>query len=218
MRDSADQQITRILIADDHCLFRKGIIMSLSAGFPTAQFMEAGNAAEIFRIIGNGRWDLVILDINMPGRDGLDVLKDIKANYPEIPVIIFSMYSEDQFALRTIRAGAVAYLRKDLPAADFSDAIRRVLNGERYLTPPLIELIANEIREDHKKSSHEDLSDREFQVFLLIASGLNVTQISNKLGLSVKTISVYRSNILKKMALKNNSEITHYAFKHNLVE
>ena len=213
-----DSESIRILIVDDHSLLRRGIINSLSASLPEAEFCEAGNAAETIRSIKKERWDLVILDINIPDRNGLDVLKEIKENYPEIPVIIFSMYPEDQFALRSIRAGASAYLTKDISVNEFAKAIRRIIKGERYLTSTLMELITNEIRDDHKSSSHELLSDREYQVFLMIASGLNISMIAKKLFLSVKTVSVYRSHILQKMNLKNNSEITHYAFQHDLVK
>jgi DNA-binding NarL/FixJ family response regulator len=213
-----DSESIRILIVDDHSLLRRGIINSLSASLPEAEFGEAGNAAETIRSIKKERWDLVILDINIPDRNGLDVLKEIKENYPEIPVIIFSMYPEDQFALRSIRAGASAYLTKDISVNEFAKAIRRIIKGERYLTSTLMELITNEIRDDHKSSSHELLSDREYQVFLMIASGLNISMIAKKLFLSVKTVSVYRSHILQKMNLKNNSEITHYAFQHDLVK
>ena len=213
-----DSGAIKILIADDHSVVRAGIIKSLSASFPEAVFGEAGNAAEISRCIKESKWDLLILDISMPGRNGMEILKDVKESHPEIPVIIFSMYPEDQFAVRSLKAGASAYLTKDISSTEFAVAIRKILKGERYLTPSLMELITNEILQDSKKTSHDILSDREYQVFLLIASGMNVSSVALELNLSVKTISVYRANILKKMNLKNNSEITHYAFKHNLVE
>ncbi len=213
-----EQEALRIFIAVDHSLLRSGVIKSLSGSFPDAEFGEAGTAAEALKAIRNGRWDIVILDISLPDSSGLEVLKKIKEHWPALPVIIFSMYPEDQFALRAIRGGASAYLTKDIPSNEFALAIRRILQGERYLTPSLVDLITNEIRDDRRTSSHEYLSDREFQVFLLIASGMSVSVIAEKLGLSVKTISVYRSNILKKMDIKNNAEITHYAFKHKLVE
>ncbi len=218
-KDSSIQAgLTKILIVDDHSILRKGIIKSLSASFPDVEFGEAGSAAETMRLIQKARWDLLILDINMPGRTGLEILKDIKESKPEIPVIVFTMYPEDQFALRTIKAGASAYLTKDISPDEFAQAIRTVLKTGRYFSPAIMELLANEITGDHKNNSHEVLSDREYQVFLNIASGMSVSSIAEKLSLSVKTISVYRSNILKKMNLKNNSEITHYAFQHNLVK
>lgn len=208
-----------ILIADDHGVVRSGIIKSLTPSFPSVEFGEASNANEVLRIIHQEKWDLVILDINMPGRSGMEVLKEIKENYPLLPVIIFSMYPEDQFAIRAMKAGASAYLTKDISSKELEKAIKGILNGDRYFTPSIAALITNELQESiHKKYTHEQLSDREHQVFLLIASGQNVSDIARTLSLSVKTISVYRSLILKKMNLKNNSEITHYAFKHNLMD
>lgn len=206
------------MIADDHSVVRNGIIKSLTSSFPNTEFGEAGNAIEVLKIINQAKWNLVILDINMPGRSGMDVLKEIKANYPSIPVIIFSMYPEDQFAIRAMRAGASAYLSKDISSTELEKAIKEILNGERYFTPSIVALMTNELRDNNNNHSHEILSDREHQVFLLIAGGQNVSDIALKLSLSVKTISVYRSIILKKMNLKNNAAITHYAFKHNLVE
>jgi two-component system invasion response regulator UvrY len=208
----------KILIADDHSVVRNGIMKLLSASFPTTEFGEAANATEILRLIHETKWALVILDINMPGRSGLEILKEIKLIYPGTPVIIFSMYPEDQFAVRAIRAGASAYLTKDISSKELSEAIKKILNGGTYLTSKIAELITNELRSDQDKSSHQLLSDREYQVFLLLASGMNVSAIALEISLSVKTISVYRANILRKMNLKNNSEITHYAFKNNLVE
>jgi len=207
----------RILVADDHSVVRKGIIQSLEANFRQIEFGEAGNGGAVLQLIRETRWDLVILDISMPGRNGLEVLKEIKLLYPETPVIIFSMYSEDQFAVRSIKAGASAYLTKDISSKELAEAIKIILKGGRYLTPSLTELITSELINERVNVNHEILSDREHQVFLLIASGMNVSAIAGELSLSVKTISVYRSNILKKLNLKNNAEITHYAFKNNLV-
>jgi len=208
----------KILIADDHSVTREGIIKSLAAYFQDAKYSEASNAAEILQLVHKTQYDLVILDISLPGRNGLDVLKEVKSNYPEIPVIIFSMYPEDQFAVRSIRDGASAYLTKDISSKELAVAVKQILNGEQYLTHSLMEIITKDLQNKLNKASHEILSDREYQVFLLIASGKNVSSIARELSLSVKTISVYRAIILKKMNLKNNSEITYYAFKHNLVE
>jgi two-component system invasion response regulator UvrY len=208
----------KILLADDHSVIRNGIMKSLTYSFPGAEYSEASNAAEILKHINKTRFDLVILDISMPGRNGLEILKEVKSYQPDLPVIIFSMYPEDQFAVRSIRNGAYAYLTKDISSKELVEAIRKILRGERYLTSSVVELIANEIRNDHDKPSHVTLSDREYQVFLLIGSGKNVSAIARELSLSVKTISVYRSIILKKMNLKNNAEITYYTFKNNLVE
>ena len=208
----------KILIADDHSVVRNGIIKSLTSSFTTVEFGEAGNAIEVMRLINTSSWNLVILDINMPGRSGMDVLKEIKGHHPSIPVIIFSMYPEDQFAIRAMKAGASAYLTKDISSKELEKAIKGILNGEQYFTPSIAALMTYELRDKNNKLTHEILSDRELQVLLLIASGLNVSDIAKRLSLSVKTISVYRGLILKKMNLKNNAEVTHYAFKHNLVE
>jgi two-component system, NarL family, invasion response regulator UvrY len=207
----------RILVADDHSIVREGIIKALSVNFPGAEFCEACSSADVMKLVNESSWSLVILDISMPGRNGMDVLKEIKAAYPDIKVIIFSMYPEDQFAVRAIKAGAAAYLTKDIPTKKLAEAIERILRGERYMTPSLTDLITNEILEPRTKPVHEILSDREYQVFLYIASGKSVSDIAAELSLSVKTISVYRANIIKKMKLKNNAEIVHYAFKQNLV-
>jgi DNA-binding NarL/FixJ family response regulator len=210
-------RVIKILIGDDHSVVRKGVMRSLVERFPGAEFGEASNAAEVLQQVRQDTWDLVILDINMPGRSGLDTLKEIKEHHLEIPVIIFSMYPEDQFAVRSIKSGASAYLTKDISSKKLTEAIGRILSGERYFTPSITNLITSELRDDHKRSLHEILSDREYQVFLLIAKGNSVSSVALELSLSVKTISVYRANILKKMNLKNNSEITYYAFKNNLV-
>ncbi len=213
-----NQNGLKILIADDHLVVRNGVIKFLMTSFPDAGFGEAGNAADVMRLVNESKWDLIILDINMPGRSGMDVLKEIKEHFPKTPVIIFSMYPEDQFAVRSIKSGASAYLTKDISSQELEKAIRRILCGERYLSPTVAELITNEMVNGNNKPAHERLSDREHQVFLLIGGGKNVSDIAHELSLSVKTISVYRSLILKKMNLKNNAEITHYVFKYNLVE
>lgn len=211
-------QNLQILIADDHSIVREGVVKSLSSISSDIIFKEAGSTAEVLRTIANDQFNLIILDINMPGRNGMEVLKEIRETNPEVPVIIFSMYPEDQFAVRAIKAGAAAYLTKDTPAAELCNAVRKILNGERYMTPSIADLITSEIRDLRSREAHEILSDREYEVFLLIASGKSVSDIARELSLSVKTISVYRSNILGKMNLKNNAEIIHYAFKKNLVD
>ena len=207
----------KILLGDDHSVIRHGVIKSLAENFPAAEYSEASNAGEVMQRILETKYDIIILDISMPGRNGLEVLKEIKARQAETPVIIFTMYPEDQFGVRAIKNGASAYVTKDISLKELVEVIKKVLKNERYLTPSLMELITNSLQHDHHTSPHQILSDREFQVFLLIASGKSVSTIARDLCLSVKTISVYRSNIITKMNLKNNSEITHYAFKNDLV-
>jgi len=208
----------RILVADDHSIVRKGLINSLLSNFPNTIIGEAENAAEVLNQMNKNFWDLVILDISMPGRSGLEVLKDIKTSNPKIPVIIFSMYPEDQFAVRCIKAGASAYLSKDISAKELEKAINGILHGDHFFTPSVAALLTSELQGNMgNKLAHETLSDREYQVFLYISKGKSVSDIAAELNLSVKTISVYRSIILKKMNLKNNSEMMYYAFKNNLV-
>lgn len=208
----------KILVADDHSIVRKGIIKSITSNFQNVVTGEASNGTEVLHLVNNERWDLIILDISMPGRSGLEVLKDIKTNYPKTPVIIFSMYPEDQFAIRSIKAGASAYLSKDITSLELEKAITAILRGELFITPTIASLLTDELQnKNNNKAVHETLSDREFQVFLLISKGKSVSDIAGELNLSVKTISVYRSIILKKMNLKNNSEMMYYAFKNNLV-
>jgi DNA-binding NarL/FixJ family response regulator len=210
--------MTKILVADDHTLVRESLIKSLSLNLPDVHFGEAENSVTIMGKVKNEAWDLLILDLNMPGRNGLDVIKDVKEIRPEMPIVVLSMYPEDQFALRVIKAGAMGYLTKNTSSAELLKAIKTILNGEQYITRSIARLLTEGLRQDSKKLPHEVLSNREFQVLLLIASGKSISDIASDLSLSVKTISVYRSNILNKMNLKNNSEITHYAFKQGLVE
>ena len=205
-----------ILIADDHTLVRDGIINTISKGMQDVTFGEASTAAGVLKEIRNTKWDLLILDINMPGRDGLDVLRELKILQPDLPVIILSMYPEDQYAVRTLKMGASAYLTKETSAQELITAIRTVLAGQKYLTSSITRILAEEITGKQANPTHETLSNREFQVFKLIASGKNISGIALDLSLSVKTISVYRANILQKLSLKNNAEITNYAFKNNL--
>ena len=212
------QAKTKILVADDHTLVRESIIKSLSINMPDVVFGEAENATTVMGKVKKENWDLLILDLNMPGRNGLDIIKDVKEYRPEIPIIVLSMYPEDQFALRVIKAGAVGYLTKNTSSAELLKAIKTILKGEQYITRSIARLLTEGLRYDSGKLQHESLSNREFQVLLLIASGKSISDIALELSLSVKTISVYRAHILVKMNLKNNSEITYYAFKHGLVE
>ncbi len=208
----------KFMIVDDHSIVREGLIKLLMAGFPTAKFYEAGSASELMTVNNNLKLDLVILDINLLGRNGLEILKEFKSEHPKLPVVIFSLYPEEQYAIRAIKAGASAYLSKSTPSQEIIEIVKKVLDGGVHLTPLLSNLISEELRGVSTDHPHNTLSDREHQVFLLIASGKNITSIGAELSLSVKTISVYRANILKKMNLKNNAEITHYAFKNGLVE
>ena len=211
------QRLLKILIADDHNVVRKGIMKSLVSRFSEITFGEASNGADVLRKVHEEKWDLVILDISMPGRSGLEVLSEIKELQPKLPVIIFSMYPEDQFAVRCLKAGASAYLSKEVSSEELESAITKILNGDRFISPTVTSLLIDELQNKNKKSAHETLSDREYQVLIMISQGKSVSDIGRELNLSVKTVSVYRSNILTKMNLKNNSEMMYYAFKNNLV-
>lgn len=206
-----------LIVADDHCVVREGIIRALTSNFPDAHYVEASNGAEILKHLAEKHYDIVILDVSLPGRNGIEMLTEITSCYPRTKVIIFSMYPEDQFAVRAIRSGAAAYITKCTPLKELMNAISIIKQGGRYLPPSVAELLANQISCSKSSETHEVLSNREYQVFQLIASGKTVSMIARDLSLSVKTISVYRANILKKMNFKNNSEITHYAIKNSLV-
>jgi two-component system invasion response regulator UvrY len=210
--------MTKILVADDHTLVRESIIKSLSISMPEVEFGEAENATTVLGKVKKEHWDLLILDLNMPGRNGLDIIKDVKEYRSEIPIVVLSMYPEDQFALRVIKAGAMGYLTKNTSSQELIKAIKTILKGEQYITRTIARLLTEGLRRGSDKLLHESLSNREFQVLLLIASGKSISDIALELSLSVKTISVYRAHILIKLNLKNNSEITYYAFKHGLVD
>ena len=208
----------RILVADDHEVVRNGLVKVLSETLQPVKIDEAGNGQEAVSKASKTEYDLVVLDMKMPGKSGLDVLKELKQHRPKLPVLILSMLPEEQFAVRAIRAGASGYLTKDAAGDELVLAIRKALKGERYISGSLAEILAGDLDGDSEKPPHEILSDREYQVMLMIASGKPVGAIAKELCLSVKTISSYRTNILLKTRMKNNAEITHYAIQNNLVD
>ena len=208
----------RILVADDHEVVRKGLVKVLAETLQPIKIDEAGNGQEAVSKVLKSEYDLVVLDIKMPGKSGLDVLKEIKQHQPKLPVLILSMHPEEQFAIRAIRAGASGYLTKECAGDELVLAIRKALKGERYISGSLAQILAGELDSDSEKPLHEILSDREYQVMLMIASGKPVGAIAKELCLSVKTISSYRTNILLKTRMKNNAEITHYAIQNKLVD
>lgn len=208
----------RILIADDHAIVREGL-KQIIADIP--DMVVAGEAADgqaVLDLVSKDDWDVVLLDIGMPGRGGVDILKQLKYERPKLPVLILSMYPEEQYAVRCLKAGASGYLTKESTPDELVSAIRKVTTGGRYVSASLAEKLAFDLQIDFEKPSHETLSDREYQVMLLIASGKTVSEIADELSLSVKTISTYRSRILEKMRMKSNLELMHYAIKHGLVE
>ena len=208
----------RILITDDHAVVRQGLKLILADHFRKAVFGEAHNAQEALDRVWKEKWDVVILDITMPGRNGLEVLKEIKRSRPKLPVLVLSMHPEDQFAVRMLKTGAAGYLTKESAGEELVGAINKVVAGGRYISPSLAERMASYLDIDVHKAPHERLSDREFLILRMIASGKSVGQIARELSLSVSTVSTYRARILEKTDMKNNAELTHYAVQKGLVD
>ncbi len=207
----------RALIADDHAIVRRGLKEILAEEFDVAGFGEASTASQVLELIHKQNWDILVLDITMPGRSGLEVLKEVKHEHPQLPVLVLSIHPEDQFAIRTLKAGAAGYMTKENAPDELIKAIRKVLSGGKYVSPSLAEKLAAELATDGEKPPHEILSDREYQVMQMIASGKTVRVIAHELSLSVKTISTYRARILEKMKMKNNAELIHYVLSNHLV-
>ncbi|HEX4119271.1 MAG TPA: response regulator transcription factor [Verrucomicrobiae bacterium] len=207
----------KILLADDHAVVRHGLKQILTDEFKRATFGEARNAQEALDLVWKQDWDVVVLDITMPGRSGLDALREIKKSKPRIPVLVLSMHPENQFAMRVLKTGASGYMTKESAPDELVGAVKKVLAGGRYVSAALGETLAASLS-TNQRAPQEKLSDREFQVLRLIASGKMATEIAKELSLSVKTISTYRTRILEKMGMKNNAELMHYAIQHRLVE
>jgi DNA-binding NarL/FixJ family response regulator len=207
----------RILIADDHPIVREGYKKILMSQPDMDVTGEAGNGQEVLDLIQKKDFELILLDISMPGRSGLEILKELKSQKPHLPVMILSIYPEEQYAVRAFRDGASGYLTKASTPKELISAIRKVSQGGRYVTEALAEKLTYFLHGDVEKAPHEKLSDREYQVMLLIASGKTVTQIADELCLSVKTISTYRRHILEKMQFTTNAEITMYAIQNKLL-
>ena len=207
----------RVLIVDDHAVVRQGLRAILAEEFCDADFGEAQDAPGALQQIRSEQWDVIVLDITMPGRGGLDVLKDAKRLRPDVPVVVLSMHPEDQYAVRVLKAGASAYLTKETASEKLVQAIRKALTGGTYVSASLAESLAPRLATVRDGLPHENLSDREFQVLCLIASGKTVTEIAEGLSLSVKTVSTYRTRIQEKTGMRTNAELTRYAFEHDLV-
>jgi DNA-binding NarL/FixJ family response regulator len=206
-----------ILIADDHAVVRKGLKQILLEEYPSANIGEVADAETLVAQVMNNGWDIVICDMNMPGRSGLDALSQLKQVAPNIPVLIMSMYPEDQYALRVLKAGAAGYLGKDSIHDEIIKAVQTVMLGKKFITPTVAERLANAYRDDSAQQPHELLSDREFDVFKLLAAGKSVSEIAGQLSLSSTTVSTYRARIIEKMNLRSNAALTRYAIEKKII-
>ncbi len=209
--------IKKILVADDHSAIRIGVKQICVSEFPNVVIGEATNYAEVFLKLASDNWDILILDIDLPGRNGLDILQQIKADKLKIPVLMFSFHGEEQIALRALKLGASGYLSKDAADMELVKAINQIVAGRKYLSQTLSEKLLFMLDHDTDKEPHELLSEREYQTLLLIASGKTVTEIAEALCLSKATISTYRARILEKMKMKTNAALTNYAVTQKLV-
>jgi len=207
----------RILIADDHSIVRRGLKEILLEEYPDAHIAGVSDGIELLREARASTWNIIISDLSMPGRNGLETLKQLKEEFPKLPVLILSMHPENQYAIRALRAGAVGYLTKESASDELVNAVRRILAGKKYITDDVAERLAETLEHNSSKDLHEMLSDREFDVMKMIASGQTVSEIADRLSLSVTTVSTYRARILFKTKMKTNAELTHYAIEHNLV-
>jgi DNA-binding NarL/FixJ family response regulator len=213
----SDKATIRVFIADDHAIVREGLkqILAEQRDIIVAGEAESGNDA--LRLFRKSRCHVMLLDISMPDRNGIDVLKLVKKDYPELAVLMLSMHREDQYAIRSLKAGAAGYLTKQSAPRELVTAIRQVAAGQKYVSAALAQALASQVGADHETPVHETLSDREYQTLTLIASGKTVSEIAKELSLSVKTISEYRARLLVKMKLKNSAELTHYAIRNELI-
>jgi len=208
----------KILVADDHSVVRKGLIQIIKEMPEVAEVYEAENGAQVLEKIGSEEYDLIVLDISMPDKSGLDILQELKISHPDLHILILSTYPEDLYAIRALKAGASGYLNKNTAPKELGIAIRKVALGGKYISRTLAEKLAFNLGDDADKLPHERLSEREFQVLCLIASGKTLSQIAEVLFLSSKTVSTYRARILEKMNLDSNSSIINYAIKNNLID
>lgn len=212
------EQTIKILIADDHAIVREGLKQIIADTRDMEVVGEADNGVDAIKQVRKMDCDVLLLDISMPDRSGIEVLKQLRKEVPRLAVLMLSMHREDQYAIRSLKAGAYGYLNKQSAPAELVNAIRVVAAGKKYISPALAQELANQVNDDREAPLHETLSDREYQTLTMIASGKTVSEIAAELALSVKTISMYRSRLLQKMKLKHNAELTHYAIKNHLVE
>lgn len=207
----------RILIADDHTVVRRGLRQILMDEFSNAEIAEVPDAEELIKKVMAEHWDVVVSDLSMPGRSGLDALQQIKISHPDLPVLILSIHPEEQYALRALKSGASGYLSKDTAPDELVKAVKKVLLGKKYISQAIAEKLASTYSADSSLNPHETLSDREFDVMKLLANGKSVSEIAEMLSLSVTTVSTYRARLMVKMNLKSNSDLTKYAIENNLL-
>ncbi len=207
----------RILIADDHTIVRKGLRQILVEEFANAEIEEVSDSNELIASVIKDKWDIVISDLVMPGKNGLDALQEIKQISPSLPILILSIHPEEQYAIRVLKAGAAGYLSKDTAPEELVSAVKRILQGKKYITLSIAEKIADTLNQDADKKLHDNLSDRELNVFKMIASGMAVSEIAEALSLSVNTVSTYRARLMAKMNMKSNAHLTLYAIENKLL-
>ncbi len=207
----------KILIADDHSVVRKGIRLILADAYPHAAIEEVPDSVDLLKKVAKEEWTVIITDISMPGRSGVEIIKELREQVPKTPVLVLSVHSAEEYAVRSIKAGASGYLTKESAPDELVKAVEYIIRGKRYITPEIAELLADSYNVDFDKSPHEILSDREFEVMKLIAAGESISEMADTLSLSVNTISTYRARILEKMHMKSNTELIKYAIFHNLV-
>lgn len=210
--------MVNILIVDDHPIVREGLARTLDRCFPECRTEGAADSTEAMNAVWNHRWDLVLLDISLPGRSGLDLMKEIHSARPKLPVLIMTFHPEEQFSIRALKAGAAGYLPKSAPSEVIQQAIRQVLAGGRFITAKAAELMAANLGADAERPMHEVLSDREYDIFVRLGRGETVGEIALKVNLSVKTISTYRARIMAKTGLRNNADVAQYAIRNHLVD
>jgi two-component system invasion response regulator UvrY len=210
--------VKKILVVDDHAVVRRGLQQIVSDSLDVVLVNEAKDGDEAVAQVQKSRYDLVLLDISLPGKTGIDVLKELKALQPDLPILMLSIHPEEQFAIRALRAGASGYLTKACPPEELISAIRKVLSGEKYISANFAQRLISNLDKDNSSVSHQSLSDREYQVMCLIAQGKTPKQIGSELKVSIKTVSTYRSRILEKLKMQSNAEITRYCLEHELIE
>jgi len=208
----------RILIADDHAIVRAGLKQFIADQVDMEVAAEAASGAEAIAAVRAGDFDVVLLDISMPDKNGIDTLKTLRHVKPELPVLMLSAYAEDQYAVNLLRAGAAGYLNKEAASTQLVGAIRTVVQGRKYVSPSLAQILADGVSGDADKPLHAELSQREFQIFCKLAAGAAVSKIADELNLSVKTVSTYRTRLMEKMNLSSNSDLTYYALKNKLID